>query len=159
MLLAALLLAGQEPVAAADKEFDRTGWIFSTVAHSEWCPAGNVRLDLRSGAYILTVRASRGTCSEPGLERPVRQGILDREALTALRAGFLRVEKEGFETHRCRHGKPHDLYIVNNGGTPTLVVSNGAGTGVAPNNLTCWNDAANDLHALLDETFSAARTR
>jgi len=97
------------------------------------------------------LRTRTGTARPAGHSRP--------RGFDGASSGFLRVEKEGFETHRCRHGKPHDLYIVNNGGTPTLVVSNGAGTGVAPNNLTCWNDAANDLHALLDETFSAARTR
>ena len=157
VVLAGLLIAAQQPTTRSEKALG-TAWIFSTVAHSAWCPAGNVRLDLRTGHYVLTYRLSRRVCGEPGQERAVRNGRLGGEPLLALRSGFRRIEKEGFVHPNCRDGKPLDVITVSNGGTPILVLSDGAATAAAPDNLTCWSDAAKSLHDLLDETFREART-
>lgn len=43
----------------------RTAIILGTVGQSEWCPAGNVRIDLETGDYVLTARAPRAVCQNP----------------------------------------------------------------------------------------------
>jgi hypothetical protein len=154
--LAALLAAGQTPPPADPAVLGGSEWIVATVAHSEWCPAGNLRLDLRSGRYALTHRASRRVCNRSGLERPTRTGRLRSERLEAVRSAYRRLVAEGFESSDCEDGKHPDNIVVSNGGTPILVVATGAAQGSAPDDLTCWSEAASDLHALLDETFAAA---
>lgn len=154
--LAALLAAAPpaEPVDPAG--LGGSEWIVATLAHSEWCPAGNVRLDLRSGRYALTARASRRVCSQGGLLRPVVTGRLRSGRLEAVRVAYSRLVAEGFESPDCQDGKHPDDIVVSNGGTPILVVATGAAQASAPDDLTCWSDAATDLQGLLDETFPAA---
>jgi hypothetical protein len=161
MLCEAMLLALAALLAAAGTERSAVlpagnAWIVATIAHSEWCPAGNVRLDLRSGRYALTARAPHRTCGDPGLERPVVAGRLDPPRLETIRRAYERVLAEGLESPDCRNGRQPDRIVVSNGGTPILVVVSGAMQGSAPDSLTCWSDAANDLHALLDDSFPAA---
>jgi hypothetical protein len=137
----------------------RSAWVFATVEHSEWCPAGNVRLDLRTGNYAFTAGAPRRICQQAGLERPVATGRLEAHRLAALRAAAARVLTEGFVDPACRDGgRPHTI-VVDNGGTPVLLLTNGAGTAAAPDNLSCWSEAANALHASLEETFSPPHRR
>jgi hypothetical protein len=155
-LLAALAAAGQSEASADSAFVHRTAWIVATVGHSEWCPAGNVRLDLVTGRYALTPRASRRVCGEAGLERPVTEGRLDADRLAAVRAAYLRVLAEGLENPECAEGPPTDRIVVSNGGTPILVLATGAETGSPPEDLTCWSDAAFALHDALDEAFEGA---
>lgn len=153
-MIAALLAASHAAADSKPLPLGRTAWIVATVEHSEWCPAGNVRLHLRTGRYSLTRRAPRRVCGA-AIERPVRTGTLDRERLAAIRAAASRVVMEGFESPACEKGeKPEDI-IVSNGGTPTLVLTTGFATGSAIDDLTCWSDAATALHDLLDETFAS----
>ena len=132
---------------------DRTAWIFSTVGHSEFCNPGYVRLDLRTGRYTLTTRVARPVCDEPGLERPVRSGTLVAGRLARLRAAYQLAVTEGLENPVCRSGgKPQDMF-VSNGGTPIVVVATGRAVGSAPDDLSCWSEAATALHEALDEAF------
>ena len=153
--MAAAVLAASQPTAdAKPPSLGRTAWIVATVEHSEWCPAGNVRLHLRTGRYSLTRRAQRQVCGGT-IERPVRTGTLDRERLAAIRAAAARVMTEGFESPACENGgRPEDI-IVSNGGTPILVLTTGFATGSAVDDLSCWSEAATALHDLLDETFDS----
>lgn len=155
-LLASLAAAGQAPGAAEPAFPHRTAWIVATVGHSEWCPAGNVRLDLVSGRYALTPRASRRVCGEAELERPVTEGALDADRLAIVRAAYRRVLAEGLQNPECEDGPPRDLIVVSNGGTPILVLATGAATGSPPDDLTCWSEAAFALHDALDEAFASA---
>jgi hypothetical protein len=153
---AAVLAASQPALAANTPTPGRTAWIVATVGHSEFCPAGNVRLDLRTGRYEFTPRAPRRVCDEPGLERPVRTGRLGSKRLAILRAASLRVMARGFQSEACRDGtQPKDEIIISNGGTPIILLTTGAGTGSALEDLTCWSEAATALHDLLDETFDS----
>lgn len=155
--VAALLASSQPAEPARSTDLGRTAWIFGTVAHSEWCPAGHVRLDLRTGRYELTARARRPACVDEKLERAVRTGALGSKTLSAVRAAYLRVFREGLEKPICREGgRPEDI-TVSNGGTPILVLGTGWRTVSAVDDLSCWSDAASALHDLLDETFEAAR--
>jgi hypothetical protein len=156
-LLAALAAAAQ-PVPAATG-IEPPAWVLSTIQHSEWCPAGNVRLDLRTGRYELTSRADRRICGKFGLERPVTAGRLDAARLAAVRAAALRVLADGFVKPACRDHQPLQEIVVSNGGTPVLVLTTGAATGSAPDELSCWSDAATGLHNVLDETFRSDRRR
>lgn len=156
-ILAALLAAGQPAPSAGAPGLGRTAWLVATVGQSEFCSPGNVRLDLRTGRYQFTARASRRTCNEAGLERPVRIGTLGVAPLRAVRAAYLRVLREGFVNPACRNGGRPDEIVVSNGGTPVLVLTNGAGTGSAPDDLTCWSDAATALHDALDDAFPSNR--
>ena len=157
--LAALLAALQpaQPAAPADPALlGGSEWIVATIAHSEWCPAGNVRIDLRSGRYALTARASRRVCSLAALERPVATGRLRSGRLEAVRAAFARAVADGLEGPECREGRRPDHIVISNGGPHVLVIATGAYQEGAPDDLTCWSDAAADLQDLLDETFPAA---
>ncbi|MEA3061675.1 MAG: hypothetical protein QOJ94_1456 [Sphingomonadales bacterium] len=159
-VLAALLAAAQPPQRAQlESALGRTAWVFATIGHSEWCPAGNVRLDLVSGRYELTGRASRRVCGQRRLERPVVAAQLGGARLDVLRAAYRRVLAEGLESPECREGKHPDMIVISNGGTPILVVATGALTMAARDDLTCWSGAANALHGALDEAFSAAHQR
>src|SRR4051812_12717904 len=66
-----LLRAPRRAGPAAAPGLGRTAWVFATIGHSEWCPPGNVRLDLVTGLYAVTGRAARPVCGRRGLERPV----------------------------------------------------------------------------------------
>ncbi len=156
-LVLALLAASQPaPSAATPSE---PAWLVATIHHSEWCPAGNVRLDLRTGQFALTPGAQRRVCQDESLERPVVMGRLDREQLGQVRAAFRRIDAEGWKQAVCRDGGQPENIVVSNGGTPLLVLTSGAGTGWAPEDLGCWSDAANSLHDLLEEVFRRDRNR
>ena len=155
-LLAALLAASHSAADSKPPPLGRTAWIVATVEHSEWCPAGNVRLHLRTGRYSLTRRAPRQVCGG-AIERPVTTGTLDPERLAAIQAAALRVVMEGFESPACENGEHPEDIIVSNGGTPTLVLTTGFATGSALDDLSCWSEAATALHDLLDETFTSTK--
>jgi hypothetical protein len=158
-LVAALMAATQSVSTSTSVDLGRTAWIFSTVGQSEFCPAGNVTVDLRTGVYTLTPRAPRGICYDVGLERPSSKGRLSGHSLAALRAAYLRVLSEGFEKSVCRDGgRPQDI-IFDTGGTPILVLTNGRGTRSAPDDLSCWSAAASALHDILDEAFRSFHQR
>lgn len=158
-LAAALLAASQPAPSSATVALGRTAWVFSTVGHSEFCPPGHVRLDLTTGRYALTARAPRRVCNEARLERPVSMGRLGAGRLAAVRAAYLRILTEGFMSRACRNGERREEIVVNNGGTPILVLATGAETGSAPDDLGCWSDAASALHHVLDDAFRSAQRR
>ncbi len=153
-LLAALLAAAPLDGPANPPSLGRTAWIVATVEHSEWCPAGDVRLDLATGRYERTHRAPRRICGQAH-DRRVTSATLGRKRLAAVRAASLRVLAEGLESRACRNGEPPENPIVSNGGTPILVLTTGSVTGSAPDDHSCWSAAALALHDVLDETFAS----
>lgn len=155
-LIAALLSVGPADAYPVPKSVDqrRTAWIFSTIQHSEFCHAGNVRIDLRTGHYVLTPLAPRKRCNEPELERPVLLGSLSAWRLAKLRGAYTRVLDEGVISPDCQDGKEPEMIIVSNGGTPLMVVATGAFTVAPPEYLSCWSKAAKALHEALDEAFN-----
>jgi hypothetical protein len=157
MLVLAASLSAARP--APDAGLGRTAWVFATIGHSEWCPPGNVRLDLVSGRYELTGRAARRVCGRRGLDRPVVTARLGGARLNVLRAAYRRVVAEGLESPECRDGKHPDLISISNGGTPILVVATGADTGAPPEDYICWSEAATALRGVLYETFKSAHQR
>lgn len=153
-ILTALAAVSMQPNAAAKPPtLGRTAWVFSTVGQSEWCPAGNVMLDLVTGRYSLTRRASRRVCSDRGLERPVKKGRLPGTQLAEVRAAYQGALAEGLESHACRYGEPHDI-VLSNGGARVLVVVDGYAARSAPDDLSCWSTSANALFALMDHMFA-----
>jgi hypothetical protein len=158
-MLAALLAAGQPAPSAPPPVLGRTAWIFGTVSQSEFCPAGNVRLDLRTGRYQFTEIAPQRTCHEPGLERPVRVGRLSGAPLEAARTAYLRALGDGLENPVCREGRRPDVIVVNNGGTPILILATGRFTVSPPDDLACWSEAASALHEELERLFPSAGER
>jgi hypothetical protein len=160
VLLAALTAAAQQAPPARDAHLGQTAWIFSTIGHSEFCPAGDVRLDLKSGRYEHTATAARRICNDADLERPVKRGMLRADRLDAINAAYLRVLNEGLESQACRDGtQPKDVILISNGGTPILVLTTGRFSAAAPQDLSCWSDAATALHDLLDQTFTSSGQR
>jgi len=155
---ATLLLLNQAAASDPTPWGNRSGWIVATIDHSEWCPAGNVNLDIQTGKYSYTAGAPRAVCYDEGLERPVSKGRLRGEKLNRLRAAFAGANELGLEAAACRDGRTPDYTIVvSNGGTPALVLTTGAYTHSAPGELSCWSEAAFKLQRLLDETFNAQR--
>ncbi len=131
--------------------------IFSTIGHSEWCPAGNVRLELGTGAYVLTPRASRRVCGKPDLVRPTAKGRLDVERRARVQQAYRRAQAEGLND--CRDGRRPTRIIVMNSGTPILLLTSGARTTAAPDEHSCWSEAALDLQRTLDEIFRSRHQR
>ncbi len=155
-LPAALLLLAPSPAPAPADYTAGIPAIFATIGHSEWCPAGNVQVDLRTGDYTLTPRAARAVCRDPKLVRPIEHGQVDAARLSAIREAYGRAQEEGLDA--CRAGKRGDI-IVSNGGTPIMVLTSGAGTWAVPQDYGCWSSAAIALHRALDETFKASHQR
>lgn len=155
----AAFAAAVQPLPSPDPAIGRTAWVLSTIEQSEWCPAGNVRLDLRTGRYVLTPRAPRQVCNQASLERPVRTGSLAGKRLSQARAAYLRVLREGLTDPACRDGGRPDRVVVSNGGPQILVVARGAGMASAPDDLSCWSPSAEALQNMLDQMFRSADAR
>lgn len=153
-LFAALVLIGQPSAPSDNFKPRRTATVFSTVGQSEWCPAGNVWLDLSTGEYTFTARAPRRTCHDPLLERPTRKGRLHPARLTALRSNHQRAQAEGLDA--CQDGREGRI-IVSNGGKQILVLTSGVGATAAPDKLGCWTEAALSFHRALGDTFPSPR--
>lgn len=132
----------------------RTAIIFSTIEHSEWCPAGNVRIDLVTGEFALTPRAPREVCQNAGLERSSKSGRLDTARLEEVRRAYLNAQSAGLDI--CIDDFIPESIIVSNGGTPILALTSGAYTLAAPEKLQCWSDEANKLDRTLNEIFGAS---
>ena len=154
-LLAAIFAASQPAPSGHIAVLGRTAWIVATVGHSEWCPPGNVRLDLRTGRYLFTARAPRRVCTDARLERPTRTGTLSAARLEAVRTAYFRALSEGLEKPVCRDGGRLEEIVISNGGTQVLVLATGSETGSAPDDLTCWSAAASALHDALDRIFDS----
>src|SRR4051794_6834026 len=120
LVLAASIAATQPAPSPSVPTLGRTAWVFSTVGHSEWCPAGNVILDLRTGRYTLTPRASRRVCNDATFERPVEKGRLGLDQLAAVRSAYLRGQTEGLTV--CRYGEQPKTVVISNGGVPILIL-------------------------------------
>jgi hypothetical protein len=159
MLLAAALAATQPAPPAPDAAPGRTAWLVATIGHSEWCPAGNVRLDLATGRYQVTATAPRRSCGTPGLERPVRSGVLAGPRLRDARAAFRRAAGEGLTSRACRDGGQPEQIVISNGGDRIMLVTNGARAEAAPENQSCWSPAATALHDWLDRQFATSPRR
>jgi hypothetical protein len=157
--IAATLAAAQPAAPGPAPSLGGTAWIVATVGQSEWCPAGNVRLDLRTGRYQFTARAPRRVCNERGLERPVSVGTLRAGRLESVRAAYLRALSEGLENPACREGGHPQEIVVDNGGPRILVLANGSATGSPPDELTCWSRAAFALHEELERQFPSDPAR
>ena len=153
-LISAAMLIGQAAAPPERAWAGQTAMIFSTVGQSEWCPAGNVLLNLSNGEYSFTARAPRRTCSDPNLERPVRKGRLPIRRLAELRTAYLRAQAEGLNS--CRNGGRGEV-IVSNGGEQILTLTSGARSTSAPDELGCWTEAARGLHRALSDTFPSPR--
>lgn len=150
-LIAAALATTTPPAPAL---VGKTAWLVASFRQSEWCPAGNVRLDLRTGAYALTNPARRPACADPKLERPARTGTLDPTKLGTVRAAFVQTLGDRLADSACRSGR-RDKLVISNGGPQILVVANGAEAWSAPDDLSCWSEPANKLHRLLSEIFQS----
>jgi len=152
-ILAAFIAAGQLASPSTAIPLDRIR-IIATIGHSEGCPSGNVILDLPIGSYVLTPRAARSFCKDMKLNKRVISGTLRRERIAAMQSASQRVLSEGLQKPACRErGRPENI-IVSNGGTPILVITDGITTTSAPDDFTCWSEAANSFYEVLDEAFT-----
>ncbi len=160
MMLLAAIMGGLQPSPIPpvpnSATLGRTAWIFSTIGHSEFCPPGNVTVDIRTGRYTVTLTAARRVCGDPLLQRPVRNGKLSPANLATLQAAYLRVLGQGLESKVCRDGGHPQEIIVDNGGTPLMALTTGQATGWPPEDIACWSEAATALHDLLDHIFPGA---
>jgi hypothetical protein len=114
-----------------------------------------VQLDLQSGEYLLTSGGTPPSCIDKHIDRPVRTGRLDPSRLSGLRTAFDRTIAEGMVNPECGAGRRPDYVVINNGGIPILVLTTGAATVSARDELTCWSKAAWNLHRVIDEEFRA----
>jgi hypothetical protein len=152
-MLSLLLLLASTVLAPAPNSSEEPRLIIATVGHSEWCPPGDVNLDLKTGRYFLVPRGPRESCNERDHPRAARQGVLRGEALERIRSASLRVDAVGALNPDCRDGgKPRDL-VTSNGGTPRLALSTAAAVIRAPDDLSCWSGAVNQLHRILEDVF------
>lgn len=131
---------------------DGAEWLVATVGHSEWCPAGNVQLDLGTGRFAYASTLPRRDCTNGQISRPIQRGRLDDRRLAGLRTAFRRAMRDGLRRQGCYRLRDGPI-IISNGGTPVLVTNDGARTQAAPDELGCWTEAANDLHRQLEAAF------
>ena len=155
----AAAVAAQSGGSPQTSNLGRTAWVFTTLAHSEWCPPGTVRVDIRTGSYELTVRAPRRICSQRALDRPVRKGRLNNNALVAVRRAYWSAASDDLTSPDCMNGGPPTTVVVSNGGRPILLVVSGRRAESAPDQVGCWSNAATVLHDLLNRTFPEAAQR
>jgi hypothetical protein len=66
---------------------------------------------------------------------------------------------DGLASRDCQPGKKLTKFVISNGGTPVMVLTTGRNTFSAPDELSCWSDAADALHHALDDAFPSARQR
>lgn len=151
--LAFLMLLTPPAVEPADFSAHRTATIFATIDRSEWCPAGNVRVDLVTGRFALTSGAPRDICHMENLQRPVQDGQLDDAERTMLRTAYTRAQKQGLSL--CGGGKPPERIVVSNGGPALLLLTDGARTTAAPENLGCWTEGATELERTLNQLLGS----
>ena len=154
-LLTALMILSQPASPAEISTLRGKTTVFSTVGQSEWCQPGNVWLDLRTGKYAFTARAPRRVCNDNQMERPVRRGRLERTSLSTIRGAFQRVRAEGLDA--CRDGSEPQQIMFSNGGIRILALTSGTVTTTAPGDLSCWSEAAHQLHRALDGAFPSPR--
>jgi hypothetical protein len=127
--------------------------IFATIGHSEWCPAGTVRLDLGTGRYTMRAPARQGSCHRPFLHR-IRMAVLPVEDLARLQAAYARAAAEGLMNPACRTGGQPREVVISNGGTPVMrLTERGRTTSPPGETLTCWSEAAMQLHDTLEIIF------
>lgn len=159
-LLLALFAVGQPGPPSDAHALGHSGVIVSTIGHSEWCPPGDMRLDLETGRYLVIRRAPRKTCNESNPEREVASGILALGQLQRVRAAALLVQTDGALNSDCRAGgKPLDHVVISNGGTPHLLLSTDRAFTWAPDDLSCWSEAVHDLYNALGDTFGTREWR
>ena len=151
-VLGALIFLIQPVVVPAEFGGRNTATIFATIDRSEWCPAGNVRVDLVTGRFALSSGAPRDVCKMKGFERPIKDGKLDDAELSMLQKAYTSAQEQGLNL--CIDGKPPENIIVSNGGPALLVLTDSART-AAPDNLSCWTVAATGLAQTLEQLFGA----
>jgi hypothetical protein len=130
--------------------------ILASVGHSEWCPAGTLRLNLMTGRYTVTAPPRWRECIRPVWPSLVRAGVIGTGVLAGIRLAYARTRSEGLEAPDCRNnGQPPRLVISNGGPRSLSLVARGMTTR-PPRNEGCWSDAASRLHRLLDDRFGPA---
>lgn len=149
--LAALMLVSQQ----AATQDPPAATIYSTVGHSEWCPAGKVELELDTGKFEFTPRASRRVCQKSGPNRPVVQGVLESSRLEAVRKAYRRAETEGLG--KCGVGGTAEPALESKAGKQILVLMTGTGTTAPPDDINCWSEAAQALQDILEDTFRSSQ--
>jgi hypothetical protein len=149
------------PVSASAPEPgpSRSASIFATVGHSEWCPPGNVRLNLATGRYTVTAPRSWRTCRRSPFRSRVRTGVLPADALTDVQIAHHDAAGLGLDNPACRNGRRPDAVVISNGGLPTLRLTSRGRTTSPPRDLTCWSEAARHLHSVLDNAFGPRTAR
>jgi len=151
-----LAAAAPGPARASQREAGPrpSASIFATVGHSEWCPAGQVRLNLATGRYTVTAPRTWRTCRMPAFPRRVRTDVLAAADLIAVRAAYYGALSDGLEHPGCRGEGRRPLPVVSNGGLPSLRLANRARTISAPKEMHCWSAAARRLHRMLEDLFA-----
>ena len=148
LLLAALLVA-----AAPDTTPRVSAMIISTIGQSEWCPAGDVRLELSTGSFVLRALTRSPDCNSQSFERPVTQGVLGASDLERVRVAALKVQADGLVRLECRRGGKPGQVVISNDGPRHLALSTDHGLSWTPEDLSCWTESGLDLHRTLEEVF------
>ncbi|MEA3014953.1 MAG: hypothetical protein QOD42_3498 [Sphingomonadales bacterium] len=152
--VAAASAAAPVPASAPEPGPGRSASVFATVGHSEWCPAGTVRLDIGTGRYTVTAPRTWRTCRRPPYRSRVRTAVLAGGDLAAVRAAYRSAVSEGLDNPACRGGVRPDEVVIGNGGMPSLRLTRGGRTLSPPDGLTCWSTAARRLHRILETMFN-----
>lgn len=128
--------------------------IEASVGHSEWCRNGTVRLNLATGRYLVRAPRTWLSCRRPAWRRAVSTGILPAGDLRAVREAWRRAEAEGLDNPACRNGGRPPQIVIMNTYPWTLRLTNGRRTSAAPNDLSCWSEAARQFELTLEHLFS-----
>jgi hypothetical protein len=153
------LAAAAGPAEAAPRETGPLVSVFATIAHSEWCPPGTVRVNFATGRYIVTAPRTWRTCHRPAFPGRITTGVLGARDRAAVEVASAMAATEGLEHPSCRNGgQPGEIYL-SNGGDPTLRLTMRGRTLTPPDNRSCWSEAAWQLHRLLRNLFDPPAVR
>jgi hypothetical protein len=150
--LSAWAAVASTPSSAAPPEHGRRT-IFASVGWSEWCPPGFAYVDLDSGRYRWIVQRLRPECGH-ATSAPVEEGQLAPNQQRIIRRAAERGLREGLISANCREGRQSPDVVISNASEPyILIVSTPRDAMSAPNDLTCWSDAATGLQRAMERIF------
>ena len=133
--------------------------VFASVGWSEWCRPGYVWVDIDSGRFVWNAQLPRSEC-QSAKSAPLVVGELTAEERATLGENIREALTNGLVEQACREGRDPPRPVLSNAGAPYILVLSGPTDSLsAPNDLSCWSDAAMSLQRRLQRMFDLrART-
>ena len=154
LAILALAMSGQAEARDSAPRSVRSGSLFATVGGSEQQSPGLLSLDMRNGRYQLAPLPPKAGFRAINFIR-VRQDRLAAVELAKVRAAFGEAIASGLAEPGCAKLAPPANIAVRNGEAPLLELTALGRKRTAPRELSCWTQAARNLHEILETRFAS----